>query len=148
MIRLTTRERLSGFLFGLLALMTCGCSGSPLVGHWTRSTSTPGRTGTATLTLAADGSGSFVVAVPGCTGMWTNGDWTWSTSGTTLTIAGSYDCTGSITCGGVVLQGCNRDTSVMNTACEYALSDNENSLALTACLGSSTTSTMTFTRAM
>ena len=147
MIRLLRFHRTT-LVAALLALATAGCTGTPLVGHWSRGTDAPGRTGTATLTLAGDGTATYVITVPECTGAWTNADWTWSADGTLLRLNGTYTCTGSIVCGDVTLSGCRVDGGLMDNQCSYTLTDDQNTLSMTECLGSATTSSMRYTRAM
>jgi len=136
----------SGALLGslALALVGMGCSSSPLDGTWSAA-STVG-TFTATETVDVSSGGTLTVAVSAmsasCSGAWNTTGYEWAATATEITISGTPVCTGSITCGALSLS-CSGTSQVKVGSCAYALSNGNDTLALTACTG---TSDVTFTR--
>jgi hypothetical protein len=130
-----------------LAVVGTGCNNNPLVGNW----ATAGTFGTLTVTETVDvsGDGTLSVKVSGmsasCSGAWTTTGYTWAATATEITLSGKPACTGSITCGALSLS-CSggMNTALSTGSCTYALSNNDDTLALTACTG---ISNGTFTRA-
>ncbi len=129
-----------------LALAGIGCSSNPLDGTW--STATTIGTLTVTETVDVESGGSLSVTWSGtsatCSGAWTTSGYQWAATPTEVTISGTPSCSGAITCGAVSIN-CSGDTGgVKAGSCTYALTDGNDTLALTACSGPSD---VTFTRA-
>jgi hypothetical protein len=129
-----------------LAVVGMGCNSNPLVGKWATA-STVG-TFTATETVDVSGNGTLSVNVSGmsasCSGSWSTTGYMWAATSSSITVSGTPVCTGSITCGALSLS-CSggKGTGLSAGSCTYAFSNNDDTLALTACSG---TSDVTFTR--
>ena len=125
-----------------IAVLAVGCGGSssgssnPLVGKWTTAKSVGTVTVTETVNLNANGT--LVVQVTAasatCSGTETTTGFAWAATAASITFSGTADCTGAITCGTVSV-ACSDSTGVKASACTYALSNNNDTLALTACTG-------------
>jgi hypothetical protein len=131
-------KRISSLVLGALLLVGAGCAGNPLVGEWQYSQSVGTASFSATYNLAGDGTGTLTAAGSGaCTGTQTYQGFTWSSSATTITFTGTPSCTGSISCGGVMVTSCSGASMVQTGACNYQLSNSNNSLTISNCSGGS-----------
>jgi hypothetical protein len=140
-----------------LVITGAGCAANPLVGSWEQPSGSGGFTFTTTINLAADGTATLTIAGSGsCSGMQTYQGITWSSSSTTLTFSAPStgpSCSGMLTCmaaGTSVNIDCTQTQSMSqqtNGACTYALSNNNNTLTISACSGGGMSGTQTYTRA-
>ena len=128
-----------------LAILGMGCSHNPLVGTWNTAFTALGITGTTSIVVSSDGT--MVVDVNGsgasCTGASTTTGYAWAATGASITFSGTPVCTGGITCGNLSLS-CSGNQAFKAGSCTYALSNNDDTLALTGCTG---TTDATYTRA-
>ncbi len=140
------RTRWSLAAAGALAVLGAGCSSDPLVGTWATSFTYLGTTGTSTYQVNGDGTLAYTLSGSGstCSGSMTWSGYTWTSTGTSVAFAGVPQCSGSFTCGAFSLN-CTAGSSQALKAgsCSYALSNNDDTLALTSCSG---TSDVTLTR--
>jgi hypothetical protein len=131
-----------------LAMLGMGCGGkgfdSPLVGTWATPTSTGGLNGTVTVDLNGDGSLSVIFsgASTSCTGTETWTGYSWTSTSSVVAFSGTGSCAGGITCGPLTLN-CSGNQAFQPGSCSYAFSNNNNTLILTNCVG---TSNATYTR--
>ena len=131
------------------AAIAVGCSGSsgssnPIVGTWTTADTVGTATFTETVDLNADGTlvVTLTAASASCSGTETTTGYTWAATAASITISGTPACSGAITCG-TLSDACSDSTSLKSAACTYTLSNNNDTLALTACTG---IDDLTFTR--
>jgi hypothetical protein len=129
----------------VLAAVGVGCSSNPLDGTWT--TANTVLTVTLTETIEVNGDGTLTVSdtasSASCSGSWTTTGYAWAATASSITFSGTPTCTGSITCGPLSLS-CAGNQGLTAGSCTYALSNANDTLALTACSG---TSDLTLTRA-
>ncbi len=142
--------RLRAFVVsGLVSLAACssGTGPSPLVGTW-KASITPQTGSTMDLTMTIDASGSLTYGLVGtgtCSGTLDYAGFTWTSTATTLSTTGTASCTGAgVTCGANVLS-CS-STGPSSGVCDYALSNNNNTLDVTGCSAQNTSLDATFTR--
>jgi hypothetical protein len=139
-----------------LAVLGAGCgsngfaAGNPLQGAWLASINDVTFTGTATVTLGADGSvtealTAMKIALVPCSGTETTTGLTWSSTGTTITVGGQSTCMGAFTCGPASV-ACSSAMSLQAGTCTYALTNNNDTLTLTSC--TDPRFDLTFTRSM
>ena len=121
-----------------LGLLVCetGCGGNPLIGTWTAAVShQSGATDNLAFTLNSNGSlGISLTGTGTCSGSLSWAGMTWTSTGSTVSLAGSPTCSGAgvscpppvgtLTCG---------STGPGADSCSYALSNNNRSLTLTGC---------------
>ena len=128
-----------------LAVLGAGCggggidAGNPLVGSWETAFSSAGITGTETYQVNADGTLSYSLSASGtCSGSLTWSGYLWSSTATSVAFSGTPVCSGSATCGALTYS-CSLAMSAAPTsgACDYALSNGDDTLALTNCTGTS-----------
>jgi hypothetical protein len=117
--------------------MGCGSgSSNPLVGSWAEASSVAGETTQTTYEL--NGDGTVVVTATGsglCTGTETVTGLQWAATSSSVTFSGTGMCSGGVTCGPLTFN-CSGAQSYAG-ACTYALSSNNDTLALTGCTGTS-----------
>ena len=140
--------------FLAVLLVATACSGSsfssgpsnPLVGSWTTAVTSGSSTRTETVTVNADGTLSVALTTGGgsCSGTLTYDGYAWTSTATSVTITGSGSCAGTITCGSLTYDCSTATKGVTAGTCTYALSNGNDTLALTGCSG---ISDATFTRA-
>lgn len=134
------RTRWSLTAAGVLAVLGAGCgSGDPLVGSWATAFSTLGIVGTQTYEVSSNGTLSYTLTGSGtCSGTLTWSGYMWAATATSVTFSGVPQCSGTATCGGFSFD-CAKANSVapQSGACTYQLSDNDDTLALTSCTGTS-----------
>ncbi len=126
-----------------LAALGMGCSHNPLVGTWVSAYTVAGIT--ITETIEVDGDGTLIVNAVGsgsCTGMEATTGYEWAATSTSVTFSGMPVCTGGVTCGPLTYD-CTGNQGFKAGSCTYALSNNDDTLALTACSG---TNDLTLTR--
>jgi hypothetical protein len=124
-----------------------GPSSNPLVGTWQTSVDTQGTIAVETIDLQGDGTVIETVQLTSVGGASCKGSIqftgvTWTSTATTLTIAGAgAACTGGFSCSDGLNQGCPQ-TSLTTMTCNYMLTGMDDTLVLD-CAGGST---VTFTR--
>jgi hypothetical protein len=139
----------SSVALAMVSLLGAACSSSgssnPLVGTWSSASTTGATTVTETVDIHGDGSLSVTQTAQGasCTGSVTSTGFSWSSTATTVSVTGSASCTGSITCGAISFDCADAAHSLTSGTCTYALSDGNDTFALTGCTG---ISDATFTR--
>jgi hypothetical protein len=121
-----------------LAAVGMGCSGgssSPLVGNWAEVSTTLGVTTTTTYEVNGDGTLTVTAAGSGnCSGTETVTGLQWAATSTSITFSGAGTCSGSVTCGPITINCAGSQTSYSGS-CTYALSNGNDTLALTGCTG-------------
>ncbi len=127
-----------------LAALGMGCSHNPLVGTWVSAYTVGTVTVTETIEVNADGTlvVNAVGSGSGCTGAEAVTGYEWAATSSSVTFSGTPACTGGITCGPVTVD-CSGNQGFKAGSCTYALSNNDDTLALTACSG---TNDLTLTR--
>lgn len=142
---MTDKGWLASAVLLALAVGGTGCSNSPLDGAWTTATTVGGVTFTETFQVNGDGTLSVTESASSasCSGSWTATGYSWAATASSVTFSGTPTCTGSITCGAVSVS-CSSDQGLKAGSCTYTLSNDDDTLALTACSG---TSDVTLTRA-
>src|ERR1700761_1236928 len=125
-----------------LATSGIGCSSgssSPLVGTWSTAATVAGFTVTETLVVNGDQTLSATTTAnsTSCSGSWTATGYAWAATASSVTFSGTPTCTGSITCGNVSVSCSGNDQAFKDGSCTYALSNNDDTLALTGCSGTS-----------
>jgi hypothetical protein len=78
-----------------------------------------------------------------CSGSWDATGYSWAATANSITFSGTPTCTGSITCGALSLSCAGQSQALKVGSCTYSLSNGNDTLALTACTG---TSDLTLTR--
>jgi hypothetical protein len=128
----------------VLAVLGMGCSHNPLVGSWSTAATVGTFTGTETYEINADGTVVWTASGAGssCTGAWTVTGYTWTATSSSIAFSGTPVCNGALTCGALSLS-CSGAGQLKAGSCTYALSNNDDTLALTGCSG---TSDVTLTR--
>jgi hypothetical protein len=123
-----------------LALASAGCSSNPLDGTWSVASTFGTFTATQTVDISSGGSltVTYTATSSSCSGTLTNTGYQWAATASSITFSGTPVCTGSITCGALSLS-CTEASSFKAGSCTYALSDDNDTLALTACSGTSDT---------
>ena len=130
-----------GLALAALAAAGMGCGGgssNPLVGSWTQASSAGGQT--TQTTYEVNGDGTVVVTTTGsgsCTGTETVTGLQWAATASEVTFSGTGTCSGGLTCGAITIS-CASNTTYSG-ACTYALSNNDDTLTLSACTGTSNT---------
>jgi hypothetical protein len=127
-----------GLALTILAAVGMGCSGNsnPLVGRWTTASSAFGETTQTTDELNSDGT--VVVTSIGsgpCTGTETVTGLQWAATSSSVTFSGTGTCTGGITCGAITINCASQQSH--SGSCTYALSNNDDTLTLSNCTGTS-----------
>ena len=122
---------------GVLAMMGTGCSSNPLDGTWITAGTLAGVTVTDNVIVDGDGTLSVKSTASGsCTGTeeWTG--YSWAATSTSVTFSGTATCSGAFTCGAVSVNcSGSTDPPLKTGSCTYAISDDNDTLALTACSG-------------
>lgn len=126
----------------LLVLAACG--GSPLDGTWDGpSTTTLGTTYHAEVALNGDGTLTYSLIGSGsCNGTLLYTGYTWASDNVTLTFSGTPTCTGSINCGAISFN-CQQAQQSTLGACDYVLTNSNDTLTATNCSTSSLDTTWT-----
>ncbi len=137
-----TRQAYSRVLTGGLvavALAGTGCSSNPLDGTWSTAFTVLTFTGTETIDVSSDGTLKVTVtsASASCSGTEVTTGYQWAATASSITFSGTPACTGSITCGALSLDCSKSGSSFTAGSCTYTLSDSNDTLALTACSGTS-----------
>ena len=128
-----------GLVLAVLAAVGMGCgsgSSNPLVGRWTVASSAGGETTQTTDELNSDGT--LVVTSTGsgaCTGTETVTGLQWAATSSSVTFSGTGTCSGGITCGPFSINCASMQSYA--GSCTYALSNNDDTLTLTNCTGTS-----------
>jgi hypothetical protein len=119
-----------------LAAAGMGCGNSnPLVGSWTEAASVGGQTTQTTYEVNGDGTLDVTSTGSGaCTGTVTTTGLQWASTSTSITFSGTGTCSGNVTCGAVTINCAGNQTSYAGS-CTYTLSNNNDTLALTNCSG-------------
>lgn len=140
-----TTSLLGALAVAMTSTMGMGCSHNPLVGTWTTAFTTLGFTGTTSYEV--NGDGTIVVTQVGssssCSGSSVTTGYQWAATDSSITFSGTPVCNGSITCGSVSLSCSGTSGGLQAGSCAYALSNNDDTLALTSCSG---TNDVTLTR--
>ena len=123
------------------ALFLSACGPGPLVGRWTRTTSTGGAELTAVEALNADGTAAITLSgTGGCTGMIAYTGLTWSSDATSIIFMGRGTCSGAVNCTisgtNVTIDCAHSPNGPQEGACDYTLSSDANSLTISNCSGS------------
>jgi hypothetical protein len=108
---------------------------NPLDGTWLYTEREGDQTFDARITFESDGSITESVEVSDCTGVDTVSGLSWTSTSTTLTVAGTESCTGELTCG-TSTAGCSTMTPMgpaTDTTCNYALSNGDDTLTISDC---------------
>lgn len=156
----------------LLALSTCmGCAGrviyekggepadasteagaegappaNPLDGTWAYSLSSGDFSATAEVTFEGDGALVESVTLSQCTGTESVSGLSWTSNATSITVSGKEVCSGSLDCAGTRTPCTSMIGTVIDTTCNYSLSNGNDTLSLSRCSGSSSATPVILTR--
>jgi hypothetical protein len=121
-------------------------SANPLDGTWAYSLSSGDFSVTAEVTFGGDGSLVESVTLSQCSGTESVSGLSWTSNATSITVSGKEVCSGSLDCAGTPTPCTSMIGTVIDTTCNYTLSNGNDTLALSRCSGSSSATPVILTR--